>query len=234
MDERHSGFNGKQVKIERIPPYIYFFTFRRCANILVGHSSSLKEVINLAKMVAAQNSSVFISGETGTGKELFAQSIFTASNSQNFISVNCGTITEGLADAALFGTTKGAFTGSVNSDGLFAAADEGILFLDEINSLALSTQARLLRVLQEETYMKVGAVKESTCNVRVLASCNQDPWGLMNTGKFRQGLFYRIATSVIKVPPLRERMDDLDELVNYFLKYYHQLTSTFIPYPRMP
>ena len=187
---------------------------------IVGHSSSLKEAINLAKMVAAQNSSVFISGETGTGKELFAQSIFTASNSRNFISVNCGTITEGLADATLFGTTKGAFTGSVNSDGLFAAADGGILFLDEINSLALSTQARLLRVLQEGTYMKVGAVKESTCNVRVLASCNQDPWELMKAGKLRQDLFYRIATSVIKVPPLRERMDDLDELANYFLKYY--------------
>lgn len=191
-----------------------------CFDDIVGHSHSLTEAVNQGKMIAAQSSSVFITGETGTGKELFAQSIFTASTAKNFVSVNCSTITEGLADAALFGTTKGAFTGSINSEGLFAAADNGILFLDEINSLALSTQARLLRVLQEGTYMKVGAVKESTCNVRIVASCNQDPWELMQSGKLRQDLFYRLAAAVIRVPPLRDRMDDLDELVSYFLSYY--------------
>lgn len=186
-------------------------------NDIIGHSKCLTDAINLAKMAAAQQSCVFIIGETGTGKELFAQSIYSASCSSKFISINCSTITEGLADAILFGTVKGAFTGSVDSEGLFAAADGGMLFLDEINSLALSTQARLLRVLQEGTYMKVGAVKESRCNVRVLASCNQNPWELMQTGKLREDLFYRLSSSVIKVPPLRERIDDLRELIDYFL-----------------
>jgi len=187
---------------------------------IVGHSQLLMDAVNLAKMVAGQESNVFIVGETGTGKELFAQSIYSASRGRCFVSVNCSTITEGLADATLFGTVKGAFTGSVNAEGLFAAADGGVLFLDEINSLSLSTQARLLRVLQEGVYMKVGAIKESSCHVRVIASCNQDPWELMQTGKLRQDLFFRLAASVIRVPSLRDRMDDLEELVDHFLSYY--------------
>lgn len=193
---------------------------------IIGHSACLKDALKLARIAAKQNSNILILGETGTGKEMVAQSIYSISPScRSFVSVNCSTISEGLADATLFGTVKGAFTGSTNSDGLFSAADGGILFLDEINSLSLSTQARLLRVLQEGTYMKVGAVTESTCNVRVLAACNQDPMELVQEGKFRQDLFFRLASVTIKIPPLRERLEDLEELLGYYLAYYSKKFS---------
>lgn len=196
---------------------------------IIGHSGCLKEALNLARIAANQNSNIFILGETGTGKEMVAQSIYSVSpNCRSFISVNCSTISEGLADATLFGTVKGAFTGSTNTDGLFSAANGGILFLDEINSLSLNTQARLLRVLQEGTYMKVGAVKESTCNVRVLAACNQDPIALVQEGKFRQDLFFRLSSVVIKIPPLRERLEDLEELFGYYLSYYSRKFSKHV------
>ena len=189
---------------------------------IIGQSPNLLEVLELAKKAALQESNVFIVGETGTGKELVAQSIFSyaAGRYKSFVAINCSTIPEELADATLFGSVKGAFTDSVNSDGMFAAADGGILFLDEINSLSLNTQARLLRVLQEGAYMKVGSTREISCRVRILSSSNQNPWDLVQMGKFRQDLFYRLTATVLELPPLRERRSDIVLLANYFLRYY--------------
>lgn len=189
---------------------------------IISQSPSLHETIAFAKRISEQDGSVFIAGETGTGKEMFAQSIYSecADKYAAFVAVNCSTIPEELADSTLFGSVKGAFTGSISADGLFAAADGGILFLDEINSLRQSSQARLLRVLQEGTYMKVGSTREISCRVRVLASSNQDPLELVQAGKFRSDLFYRLAKTVITIPPLRMRREDIRTLTQHFLRYY--------------
>lgn len=189
---------------------------------IISQSPVFHETITFAKRISSQDGSVFIAGETGTGKEMFAQSIYSecADKYTAFVAVNCSTIPEELADSTLFGSVKGAFTGSISADGLFAAADGGILFLDEINSLRQSSQARLLRVLQEGTYMKVGSTKEISCNVRVLASSNQDPMELVQAGKFRSDLFYRLAKTVITIPPLRMRREDIQILTQHFLRYY--------------
>lgn len=189
---------------------------------IVGEDPAFLDAMELARKASLQNSSIFISGETGTGKELVVQSIYSyaASKYKSFVAINCSTIPDGLADATLFGSIRGAFTGSVDAKGLFAEADGGILFLDEINSLASATQARLLRVLQEGTYMKVGSTKEVSCDVRIIAACNQNPWELVRQGKFRQDLFYRLTTTMIDLPPLRERRSDIVLLLNYFLRHY--------------
>lgn len=200
-----------------IPDHVGYYTF----DSIISRSPKMREAIEVAKSAVGKNFNVFITGETGTGKELIAQSIFSADpRKTHFVAINCSTIPEDLADAALFGTVKGAFTGSENSEGLFAVADGGTLFLDEVNSLALSTQARLLRILQEGRYMKVGSTKEISCNVRVIASCNQNPWDLMNDGKMRQDLFYRLAGVQVDIPPLREREEDIDLLISYYIDYY--------------
>lgn len=190
---------------------------------IVGEDPAFLDAMELARKASLQNSSIFISGETGTGKELVVQSIYSyaASKYKSFVAINCSTIPDGLADATLFGSTRGAFTGSVDAKGLFAEADGGILFLDEINSLASATQARLLRVLQEGTYMKVGSTKQVSCDVRIIAACNQNPWELVRQGKFRQDLFYRLTTTMIDLPPLRERRGDIVLLLNHFLRHYN-------------
>lgn len=189
---------------------------------IISQSPALQETIAFAKKISLQDGNIFIAGETGTGKEMFAQSIYSECTDKyaSFVAVNCSTISEELADSILFGSVKGAFTGSIHADGLFAAADGGILFLDEINSLRQSSQARLLRVLQEGTYMKVGSTKEISCKVRVLASSNQDPLTLVQAGKFRPDLFYRLARTVISIPPLRMRREDIQSLTLHFLRYY--------------
>lgn len=189
---------------------------------IIGQSRNLMEAVEMAKKAVTQDGHLFIVGETGTGKELIAQSIYSAAASRYkaFVAVNCSTIPEELADSTLFGSVKGAFTGSVHSEGLFAAADGGILFLDEIDSLGLSSQARLLRVLQEGTYMKVGSTKEISCSVRVLASTNQRLLDLVRAGKFRADLFYRLSGIVITIPALRDRREDIPLLTHHFLRYY--------------
>lgn len=193
-----------------------------CFDDIITRSPVFLDALSLAKKAALQDSNLFIEGETGTGKEMVAQSVYSAAKQhyRSFVAVNCSTIPEELADSILFGSVKGAFTGSVHSDGLFAAADGGILFLDEINSLGMGSQARLLRVLQEGTYMKVGATKEISCNVRVIASSNQSPSALVRAGKFRSDLFYRLTGTVISIPPLRARRDDIMLLADYYLRYY--------------
>lgn len=186
---------------------------------MVGHHSGLQILKKLAQKVAGQESNILIVGETGTGKEILAQSIHGSSPRSKgpFIALNCAAVPENLIESILFGTVKGSFTGSFDKPGLLEEADKGTLFLDELNSMSLSMQAKVLRVLQEGTYRRVGGNREYQTDVRVLSSCNENPFLLMEQKRLRSDLFYRLATIILEIPPLRERVEDISELVRYHI-----------------
>ena len=187
---------------------------------LVGSSPQMREAVDTARRMALKNVNVLIQGETGTGKELFAQGIHALSSQRNgkFVAVNCAAFPESLIEGMLFGTVKGAFTGSVDKPGLIEAANHGTLFLDELNSMSLSMQAKLLRVLEEGTLQRVGSTKDICVDIRVLSACNQEVFALVEAGTLRRDLFYRLSSAMIEIPPLRERMEDLEELVWYYVR----------------
>ena len=198
-----------------------YYTFKYYSfDDIIGKSENFLDAINLARNIADRDCPVLIYGETGTGKELFAQSIHTGSKrkDQKFIAVNCAAIPEGLAESILFGTEKGAFTGSFDKNGLFEQADGGTLFLDEINSMNFKMQSKLLRVLQEKKFRKVGGIKDIESNVRIISSTNEEPFSLIKNGKLRNDLYYRISTVTINIPPLRDRKKDIELLVQYFVR----------------
>ncbi len=181
---------------------------------IVGESTKLTEALNLAKRVSVQDCNVLVYGETGTGKELFAQSIHNESNRKNkkFIPLNCAAVPENLIEGILFGTEKGAFTGSENKNGLFFQADGGTLFLDELNSMSFNMQSKLLRVIQDGKFRPVGSEKLIKTDVRIISSCNEEPF----SSEIRKDLLYRLSTIIVEVPPLRERRSDIESLVFYF------------------
>lgn len=189
---------------------------------ILGESDGILKAKHMAKKAAGSSSNILIYGETGTGKELFAQGIHNAGVTREhpFVAINCAAIPETLLESTLFGTVKGAFTGSENMKGLFEQAGEGTLFLDEVNSLPLNMQAKLLRVLQERAYMRVGGTKQLNVNCRILSACNLPPDECVSTGILRQDLYYRLAAISIEIPPLRERTDDIIPLAKYFLNRY--------------
>lgn len=199
-------------------PYQYY-EFKN----IIGKNKKFLKAIRIAKQAAKTKSSVFIYGETGTGKELFAQSIHAASNRRNkpFIAQNCAAMPATLLEGILFGTKKGAFTGAVDRQGLFEQADGGTLFLDEINSMDPQLQAKILRVLQENYVRRVGGKKEIKIDVRIIAASNESPTALLEDHKIRKDLYYRLNVLSIKLPPLRERVDDIPLLVDHFLERYN-------------
>lgn len=158
----------------------------------------------LAKRVAGQDSSVLLVGETGTGKEIFAQSIHRSSprSGKKFLAINCAAIPDTLIESLLFGTQKGSFTGSEDKAGYFEEANGGTLFLDELNSMSLTMQSKLLRVLQENTFRRVGGSRDLKLDVRIISSCNEDPFRSISENQFRRDLFYRLSTVMIELPPL--------------------------------
>ena len=179
---------------------------------IIGNNLKLNQAINVALQVAGTDISVLINGESGTGKETIPQIIHQNSKRKhnNYIAVNCGAIPEGTIDSELFGHEKGSFTGANESrKGYFEAADNGTIFLDEIAELPLASQARLLRVLENGEYIKVGSSKAQKTNVRILAATNENMFELVKKGKFREDLYYRLNTISISLPPLRERGDDI-------------------------
>jgi len=192
---------------------------------IIGDSSTIKKVINEANKAANSMSPILICGETGTGKELFAQSIHNASpvKEQPFVAVNCAAIPETLLESMLFGTVKGAFTGAEGCKGLFEQADKGTLFLDEINSMSGSLQAKILRALQEKMIRRVGATTEVPIKCRIISSTNVDPWQCVVKGSLRKDLYYRLMVINLNIPPLRKRQQDIDLLSKYFLKKYARL-----------
>lgn len=191
---------------------------------ITGNSSVMKEVIEGAKRAARTSSYVLIVGETGTGKELFAQSIHNASSrfSGPFISQNCAALPDNLIESLLFGTRRGAFTGAIDQPGLFEQANGGTLLLDEINSLNLNLQAKLLRALQEKTIRRVGDTKDTPVDVRVIANINEDPIDAVTNNHMRKDLYYRLGVVTVFIPPLRERKEDIPLLAQLFIKKYNE------------
>lgn len=186
---------------------------------IIGNSDKLKQTLNIVDRVAPTTASVLILGESGTGKELIARRIHQKSERSNasFIAINCGAITESLLESELFGHEKGAFTGAVNAKkGLVEAADGGTLFLDEIGEMPLSLQSKLLRFLQEGDFYRVGGKESIHVNVRIISATNRDLEADVQTGKFREDLYYRLNTITIKSPSLRERKEDLGALMEFF------------------
>lgn len=186
---------------------------------IIGTSEQLNRAIDIAIQVAPTDLSVLITGESGTGKESFPQIIHQNSSRKHaeYIAINCGAIPEGTIDSELFGHEKGAFTGATDSrKGYFEVVDKGTIFLDEIGELPLPTQARLLRVLESGEYIKVGSSKGQKTNVRIVAATNVNLENAVKEGKFREDLYYRLNTVPIKIPPLRERANDIHLLFKKF------------------
>lgn len=181
---------------------------------------SIKEKI---PQISNTDSSVLIYGETGTGKELIAQSIYTCSNRKGkFVSQNCAAIPATLLESILFGTVKGSFTGSESKPGLFELANGGVLFLDEINSMELSIQPKILKVIEEKKVTRVGGSKPIDIDVKIISAVNEEPMKCISTNKIREDLFYRLSVVQLNIPPLRERMEDLKLLVKYFIDHYNE------------
>ncbi len=192
---------------------------------IIGKSKSIESAINSAKKVAVTDATVLLTGETGTGKEVFAQAIHNASNRSryNFIAVNCSAFSKELLENELFGHKAGAFTGAVkDSKGIFEEANNGTVFLDEIGEMPLDLQAKLLRVLESGEFLKVGDSKPTKINVRIIAATNRDLLNEIENGNFREDLYYRINIFNISLPPLRERIIDIEELAKYFLYKFSQ------------
>jgi len=190
---------------------------------LVGNSAGIREVTRMIEAVAYSSATVLVTGESGTGKELVARALHTRSprKAQPFVALNCGALTETLLESELFGHVKGAFTGAQRDQkGLFDAADGGTIFLDEIGDIPLSTQVRLLRVLQEGEIKRVGAADSVRVDVRVIAATHRDLPKLVKGGKFREDLFYRLNVINVPLPALRERVDDVPLLAHHFLRRY--------------
>lgn len=200
------------------PPKISFsgYTFDN----VIGSCPKLREAVALAKRVAPQDSPILLVGETGTGKEIFAQSIHRESRRRagRFLAINCAAVPETLIESLLFGTRKGSFTGSEDKPGYFEEAAGGTLFLDELNSMSLAMQSKILRVIQEKTFRRVGGSSDLRLDVRIISSCNEDPFKAVSENTFRRDLFYRLSTVMIELPPLREHPDDLEELIHYHLE----------------
>ncbi len=190
---------------------------------IVGSSPSLQRVLDIVKKVAKSNTTVLIRGETGTGKELIAGAIHHNSlrTSRNFVKVNCAALQENLLESELFGHEKGAFTGADKQRiGRFEQADGGTLFLDEIGDMSASTQAKILRVLQEHEFERLGGTRTVRVDVRLIAATNRDLPAMVQAGQFREDLYYRLNVVSIEMPPLRERKDDIVPLANSFIRRF--------------
>jgi transcriptional regulator with GAF, ATPase, and Fis domain len=193
----------------------------RPRTFVVAESAAMRRIYTAIEITAPSDAGVQISGETGVGKEWVARAIHALSKrwQQPFVAVNCGAIPENLIESTLFGHEKGAFTGAYNVHrGYFERADQGTLFLDEIDALPISAQAKLLRVLQEGEFERVGGLQTLKSDVRTICASNRDISLMVDSGEFRQDLFYRLNVVPIHIPPLRERLEDLSALVTHFLQ----------------
>src|SRR3954452_7978350 len=199
---------------------------------IVGSSPAMREVYRLTRMAAPSNASVLLIGETGTGKEVIARALHKRSQRSTgpYIRVNCGALHENLLESELFGHIKGAFTGAVeNKTGRFEAAHGGTIFLDEINSTSHHLQVKLLRVLQEKEFERVGESRTIRVDVRVIAATNTSLEELVERGEFREDLYYRLNVIPVVLPPLRERREDIPLLAQFFLRRYGEQQKCPVP-----
>jgi two-component system response regulator PilR (NtrC family) len=191
----------------------------------VGHNKKMVKVYDLIRQVSKISTNILVLGESGTGKEIVARAIHFNSNRLNkpFVTINCGAIPENLLESELFGHKKGAFTGAIdNKKGLFEEADGGTIFLDEVGELPLNIQVKLLRVIQEKEFKRVGDTKDKKVNVKIIAASNRNLEADIKNNKFREDLYYRLNVIKIDVPPLRERKDDIPLLVMHFIEKYNK------------
>lgn len=197
------------------------YTFRN----LIGADEKFLYTVEIAQKAAKSSSTVLIFGETGTGKELFAQSIHNESSRKHktFIAQNCAALPESLLEGILFGTSKGSFTGAIDRPGLFEQANGGTLLLDEINSMGQQLQAKLLRVLQEGYVRRVGGLKDIPIDVRIIATTNEDHSMIIQKGILRRDLYYRLNVISVNIPALRERKSDIPILIDHFIKKYNTI-----------
>jgi formate hydrogenlyase transcriptional activator len=198
---------------------------------LIGSSARFQAVLDDVRVVGGADCSVLVQGETGTGKEVIAHAIHDASARQRgpFVGLNCAAIPAALLESELFGHEKGAFTGAIaQTIGRFQAAHGGTLFLDEIGDLPLELQPKLLRVLQEQQYERLGSTRTLRADVRVIAATNQDLARMVEEKTFRADLYYRLSVFPISLPPLRERKEDIPPLVNYFVRRFSRNMGKFI------
>lgn len=197
---------------------------------IIGESSVFKQTVRLAKKISNSDASVLITGQTGTGKELFAQSIhnYSRRRDKTFMPINCASIPKELIESELFGYTHGSFTGADKNGklGLFELANEGTVFLDEIENMSLDLQKKLLRVLQEHQIKRIGGNKYIDLNVRIIAATNVNIEELINDGSFREDLYYRLCVFPIHIPQLKDRKEDIRLLVNHFLFKYNKIYNS--------
>lgn len=190
---------------------------------ILGQSVAIKQAISLAKKVAETDAAILLTGETGTGKEIFAQAIHQASKRKDYpiVPINCSAFSKDLLESELFGYKAGAFTGALkDKKGLFEVANYGTIFLDEIGEMAYELQARLLRVLETGEYIKVGDTKPTKVDVRIISATNRDLQQEIANGAFREDLFFRLSVFQIQLPPLRQRKDDIKILAEHFLQFF--------------
>lgn len=198
---------------------------------VIGSSPAMQDVFRVTRRVAMSNASVLLLGETGTGKEVIANAIHHLSNRNGgpFVKVNCGALSESLLESELFGHVRGAFTGAVgNRAGRFETAHTGTIFLDEINSTSLHLQVKLLRVLQQREFERVGDTETITVDTRVIAASNRDLAGEIRQEKFREDLYWRLNVVPIELPPLRKRREDIPALIAHFLHQYSASNDRYV------
>lgn len=194
---------------------------------IVGSDPAFRKALSVIQTTATSPSPVLIAGETGTGKEMFAQAVRLASNrrDKSYQAINCSAIPATLLEGILFGATRGSFTGAVERPGLFEEASGGIVYLDEIDSMPLELQPKLLRVIQEMRVRRLGSAVERPIDVKVISSISTNPAEALANGRLRPDLYYRLAVITVVVPPLRERMGDLDDLISHFMAKYNQILN---------
>ncbi len=199
---------------------------------IIGKSKEINDLVDITMQVAKSDISVLIYGESGVGKEVFARAIHGYSNRANrqLVSVNCGAIPEGILESELFGHKKGSFTGAMeNRKGYFEIADNGTLFLDEIAEMPLTTQVKLLRVLETKEFMRIGAETVTTVDVRIIAASNKELQKEVDAKRFREDLFFRLKAVSLSIPPLRKRKNDIELLVNHFIIKYAEDNKLIVP-----
>jgi len=216
--EHKRNLRGKDVDVQRKFAKGTSFTFAD----IIGNSYAMKSLIRDAQTISPMDIPVFITGETGTGKEVLAQSIHNLGReNKKFVAINCAAIPENLVESVLFGTVKGAYTGAVDSDGLFREAEGGTLFLDEINSMNIAMQAKFLRALQERCVRPVGSLEEYPIKCRLISASNEHHELLIKEKRLRRDLFYRISGFCLSIPPLRKRREDILDMADLFVQQYN-------------
>ena len=199
---------------------------------IIGKTKEIKDLIDITMQVAKSDISVLIYGESGVGKEVFARAIhgYSTRADKPLVNVNCGAIPEGILESELFGHKKGSFTGALeNRKGYFEIADEGTLFLDEIAEMPLTTQVKLLRVIENKEFMRIGAETVTRVDVRIIAATNKDLQNEVDAKRFREDLYFRLKAVTINIPPLRKRVGDIEDFALHFLKQYSEANHISIP-----